>query len=1115
MAGRGSGVEHEREESALRASGALERVPGASSGPFRPRAGAFLAALFLVAATPAAGQPVPVPGGADSIRRLLDLGSGRPAREFFLDVNRALLTESNPRDPWEKNPRRQAVVRFAEDLAEWKASPGCGAVLSARAEKWAETRRAIEWLGFRVTGEGPGFEAEARPAAEARRRQAFLDVLGQNPYEILRRLSAGEEVKVSCGDSDVPLPFGLELWKGILGPDAATLTPETAFLHFVTHVPASRMLVALHSVDPVTREEARSLGGTGSGAGVLKLLYDEALDGFERFPEALVLRDGRLRLPGGANADDAWANVVGVPTADQARLVVALFRTESGKPAYVVDALRQLPEPASTDFVLGATGGGAAAVTRFRRLYDAIETVGESFARGQRGAWDFAHLLKLVSISGDGRIVVPGGPALWLEALAEPRFPEDDEQLGAVLAAAAKRPDERKEILLQLQKRQVEGAVGTVPAQKRFVLVASLVRARPVLADPGTIVLLVRGLERFLPSYGPLEDLPLDDPAVVRRYLFSLNRLDTTGVGRGAELRAGLFQTSVELLAAFCRSGSLGEAKARELFRSLLELSLFAVPRAEPAAGIPAGFAGFDGWLRGGLLAALREEESRVLAAARGEGTEPAGERPAASATADELVSSALAGFRPAVTVAWRAGRYRFGPTADGVARRRAFAATQQCARLAELEVAAADLETALKTAREGDATAMRSALAHLLESLSADRPAGRDEDGRILSAASDARSAVDELARTSGSGAFEKLRLRQGRLETFRAEKTLEALALHVYSSSAGDPADLTYTDAVLVRRHSLAWGDRRSGLVESPFGPTRIEKLDGSRGSRIAGSFAGLPEVLGELHADQLVHEQGAILSSDSVRPGLVAPVVRVTPARLDDDALRFVALSCRAAEELAAALESRPEKERFEAWSALAGDLVPVERRSGLSAASPSETGAYLTPSDLFRAGRRLALGPPPGVPAGPAAKEALEAWTRLVARLGEAGASRRVAELGPRPWSWAGLSRLADLDLPPYERLSRYLEPQLFADRLYDLKVAVARSVFSAGDPAALLPVFLAPALDDLFRTARMTSAFDWRALVPAREPLGEGGRDRVLEEALAAGRILLEEEGDRK
>ena len=40
-------------------------------------------------------------------------------------------------------------------------------------------------------------------------------------------------------------------------------------------------------------------------------LYDEALDGFARFPEALVVRDGRILLPGGEEADAVWADTVG------------------------------------------------------------------------------------------------------------------------------------------------------------------------------------------------------------------------------------------------------------------------------------------------------------------------------------------------------------------------------------------------------------------------------------------------------------------------------------------------------------------------------------------------------------------------------------------------------------------------------------------------------------------------------------------------------------------------------------------------------------------------------------------------------------------------------------
>lgn len=221
---------------------------------------------------PARADRVPVPGGPEAIRPLLGLGVGRPDRELFLDVDRALLAESNPRGSWEEVPNRRAVVHFAGDLAEWKATAGCLVTLSARGEAWEGSRRALEWLGFRFRGDGAGFEVEPRPEPEAHRSQTFLDVLGQPAFEAIQRLSEGEEVTVSCGDDDVELPLDLEAWREILAVDATVLSRETAFLHFVTRVSASRMLAALGSADARTREEARALAGPAGGAGGLKLL---------------------------------------------------------------------------------------------------------------------------------------------------------------------------------------------------------------------------------------------------------------------------------------------------------------------------------------------------------------------------------------------------------------------------------------------------------------------------------------------------------------------------------------------------------------------------------------------------------------------------------------------------------------------------------------------------------------------------------------------------------------------------------------------------------------------------------------------------------------------------
>ena len=1207
----------------------------------------------------ARGEPVVVPGGPASIRRLLDIPSPRPEEAFFLDVHRTLVALSNPAARWSDNVRRVAVVRFADDLAEWRTEQGCPATLSTRAADWKRTRRALSWLGVKVRGEGERLELEPETDPDALRRHAFLEALGYPLPDVLRRLRNGQEVPIACSDGEADLPFGLTVWRDTLDLDPDELTREKAFVELVRNVPASRMLVALHGVDGRTREEARRLIRVEKGsAGGWRLLLDRALEGFSRFPEALVIRDGRFDLPGGADADAVWSDVVGTPTSDRAGFLTALFAADGGKAAYVVDALRQLPPAAARAFVLGRTGGGEKAVKRFRRLYGSVERAGGNFELSQRDPYDFTHLVRFLKLSDDGEIVVPGGASLWHEALSGSGFPASEAELAEVLADAARRQTAPEDVLRRLFRREVAGAVRDVPAQKRFLLVSGLLEARPVLRDPGTILLLFRGTERFLPAFAPLEDVPLDDPAVVRRYLFTLHRLDTQGADREDEVRAGLLLASAELVAATCRSGALSPPRARAVFASLLALPLFATPETSPAGGID----DFEEWLRSVFVAGLREEESAFLDGARREkaareaeyrasvesrdrriverraaeravretvreeaealfvslttpvcggddslagpmpipalldadwlsaeleteglragasgaagGTDPDLERrfararatllvsealrdlrlrarplppdpplprmdgelpdvhpvidtslplptlvrvdvPAAARSADELLSAALSGFRLPVTLRWRGAAYRFDPSADANARRAAFVVRQRCARLEGLERASNALRAVLAASGAGDPAGTRAAIRTLREALSVDSTDAAAVDERVSAVVDDARGRLEDLAQLTRPKALAKLRERIEPVQALRAERALEALVLHVYSAASGDPAELVYGDPLLVRRHSLRWSGAKAGIFESPFGPTRIELLGAGKGSRIAGSLSGVPDALGLLHVEQLVLASQTALGSEHVKAGLVGPVARVTPARLDDDALRFVALSCDAAEELARSLESRSEEERQEAWSALARDLVPQARIAALSAAPASEVGESLTPTDLYRIGRRLALargeGTGAGTPSGSAAA-ARAARDRLVARFGEGGAVTRLAELGPRPVSYAGRARLADIDMPPNERLTEYRFPQLYADRLYDIKVAAARMAFRAGDAAPLLGLYLEPSLDELLARVRTAHVYDWRPLARGAAALGAEQRDRLLEAALEAGRIhRLDEE----
>jgi len=202
----------------------------------------------------------------------------------------------------------------------------------------------------------------------------------------------------------------------------------------------------------------------------------------------------------------------------------------------------------------------------------------------------------------------------------------------------------------------------------------------------------------------------------------------------------------------------------------------------------------------------------------------------------------------------------------------------------------------------------------------------------------------------------------------------------------------------------------------------------------------------------------------------------------------------------------------------WSDLAKDLVPRSRLglvSALEGEAVVETlSQYLSPSDLYRIGRRLALGESPtSVSAPPSAVVAREALGRLRKRLGESGARDRLAEFGPRATFYAGRFRLTDMDMPPYERLTAYRTPQVLSDRLYDLKIAVARRVEEAGLPAAVLPLLLAAGLDEMMAGLTMTFPFDWASTVRSAQAFGRADLERLLDDALKSGRITRDQSAD--
>jgi len=1034
----------------------------------------ILASLFAAAAGAAArgdaSDDVVVPGGPASYRRLFDLESTRGDSRFLLDLHEILLFDAPDEGSWSRIEARRKAVAFVEDLVEWRRLFGEPARFSAAsAGELERCRRAIEFLGFSVAGEARAIETQRRSDAASMRRQRFLDALGMPTASFLGRLRDGETVTVSAPDAAVPLPFGLEAWRRTL--DAPGLSKDTAFVAFLRNVRASRMLVALDALDPETRDGLRDAGEPPVG---WRTLFVEALEGVFRYPEALRVRDGRLELPGGGEAEPLWRAAAGTPAAG-APFWRRFYAENEGKAAYVADSLAHLRDAEARSLLFG-TLSGADATERFRALYQAIGDRGWI----PRDPYDFAHLAPFLASRPAGSTAPPGP--------ADPKFPRDEAELAAMLA---RRPETRVPDDAALRRLLQPGRAvpGDTSLPRRFLFLSSLLARRPDLADPGLELLVALGFPRFSSALGVLDTFPFPGPDLARRYVFALDRLDRPAGGRDAEVASGLFQGYVILLDRFAEAGTLAPGAAADLLSSLLAVRLFSGQSVSPASGE----ADLYEWTSTKLLGALR----RSLAA--GEEADP-----------DDLVDAAMSARGAPVPMTWRGGRFLFDAAADETARRRAFRQTQSLAGFSDLETLHRQRKELLSAGSSGSLDAARSASAELALTLRLDAREASRPDDPLRKTEDRAREAAEKIASPSSSPA--EIPSRVADFDPLVAERHLEAVLAHVYAASARDPNDLYFQDPQFVAQHSLRTVER-SG-AGPPFAtastPTVLTKGARGGGYRISGSLFGLPDVLGLLHADQLPYASGTRTPMEEFRAAFVAPIWQMSSSRLDDDALAFVADCSAATREFTSVLEAESPRQRLDAWDALARDLIPRARIARIASAEGGAGAALLdelSPSDLYRVGRRLVSEAPAGIPPPPAASRARDDRARLTARRGEAGAARCLEQFGPRAEVSAGEPGLSDRDLPPYERLAAYRRPELLAERLYDLKIAVAVRVAEAKLPAAVLPLVLPAALDRMLSSLRMAYAYDWKAATRAAAAFSQADLERILDDAVESGRLV--------
>ena len=401
----------------------------------------------------------------------------------------------------------------------------------------------------------------------------------------------------------IPLPLRASVWSKL-----STGGPSDLFAAAITDRRTRRLLYGAAALNAPTRAyiEGRSA--------LLERIHRSHSDVFAVLGRSLSVSDGRVEVPGGADAVELWEQVVGASTAAPEAFVDRLLARDTGELAALYDAVAHL-DPPHQRFVLGLWMPDALRRARFITLYRAARAAGRRVAIPHqpfvRTELDLFAVVSQLRVLDDGRPAPPTSPAFW-----RPVFAQVEHWQGTDWSGFA---DESSidatwfvEVVMLSAKPIWEQAATISFAQRLFAAAAS--PGAPARPDPSPLP--IRQFQRFPTLALALERMGVRDVAVYSAAFDRAGALTARGNTYWRRQLLTQFQGAVAIVAQLRLTNHISVTAAEQLIPSLA--------RVEPnQEGAYAG--GVARWVAEQMIPALGAEttedgdvESRLLTALSG-----------------------------------------------------------------------------------------------------------------------------------------------------------------------------------------------------------------------------------------------------------------------------------------------------------------------------------------------------------------------------------------------------------------------------------------------------------------------------------------------------------------
>lgn len=979
-------------------------------------------------ATPAVNGEILIPGPLKPFMRMAAI-SQQASPDEVLPLLARNIEINGYHGSLEKSPKETEFLvllkRYLHIAKELQTLAGSAETIQVASCHDADPLLTI--IGYRLKqGCGPNSELEAADGD-----RAFITNDSGFPISDLEEaLRKNKPFVYRYPSSRVAVIFKPEDWKALQRGDAAN---ADLIEGLIADPLEARLYWALSRMDSETRDFLRR------APGLPKLVSSEALLDF--YGSSLLVRSGRVVVPGGAAAEPAWKQLVGAsPEAPEEFLSKWLARDEGWLAAYF-DSLSRLNQKQLAYF------------TDARRL--------SLFYQGLRGSdphpgparflvfrpnAGLSLLTTRLQFSADGQPLIPGNVQVWKEIVRH----KPNSKAGAEWARKAggwNSPEQVVEGMFGLTRAETEG-----PLQV-FLTISEIDRERTPehRLSPQTVRLLADKFSDFNDQYLIFSEFHELNDNSIARFLSVAQGLDRITDHSARASAIGVFQAEIGFWQVLARQGQIPAAGLNDSWQNLLA----------PFSRVATAPQVFD---------AGRAALTQIVSAATGE-----------TSFSESGFISLLAGPDQS--------------TADGRQVHQLLAnrmrAVMESQRLASLDTLF-QLADGLRQLSLGKTTAEALVpLAGELREFEMPRPIFTNSErnswagGMYDNRHTELKTGRDLIQIIQSPRNAQEAADARGQLAPFLRD-TLVGLNYAYYEPPG---AQMLHNNPLFVRYHDFVGVGVVSGdpAWHTPLVLGRGWAAGG--GAHLVGSLADLPYVLAESEQDFIVPENVQALVWEDLVPSLLTSAIiprwwRVTPAEL-----HAVTLYQRAGEELIAASSNNPEL-RARVLAILSDRMLPQKQEllenalrdrsaeGALAQVTPAET-SYLTAE--FR--KRF---PDDNAPWGPSGKELQSLSTR---NPDEVSWQRISQDFGvPHPALALTYSREL-LNVKPFPAVmgysSRLMAESWESNNLYWARLA---------DELGYSPVMLNRLVPDL--THRMiekifaTHFEDWQAVLRAMRETGE-------------------------